>query len=575
MKPAFTLLDEMALPASNESSMDMNSTLSMILQPTSFDAEQLKALATNIVQEKSGISPGVIMVANAVSKDDKGLVAANLALSIAESSDKHVFLIDCDTVSPSVHSFFKNDNKLGLYEYLSHDQPLSSVIKKTKSNKLRLLTSGNGQHCTDGLIDSEKMSRFINELKEKCPELVMVLNIDSTQLSDETNSVQALADGIVLSVDEGVHGSKLTKDVLSKTSKKKLLGVIKKCVSQKKTVAVEPEIDRQFEKTVQFVMPVSDEGYPEIDRQFEKTVQLMMPVSDEGHPEIERQFEKTVQLMIPRRDLDASADSVTDIMLPVPSTLKPAKTILKELGHPTSIARIKETLPVLFQEKLVAKRSPDSFESEQFKMVTAHVMQLNKDKNAQVYMVTSSSPGEGKSFVASNLASSLAENTDKKVLIIDCDLRSPSVHTLFGQESETGLSDYLAGNIPLASLCLPSGIEDLSILQAGRCESNSFKLLSSEKMEKLIKGLKQRFKDLIIIMDVASPALLAEGNVLAKYVDGIAIVASHNQTRRNEIKKLVEMFDKEKIVGVIYNKFRPQSSILNKCKRYFTWFTRG
>lgn len=532
MKPALNLFDSTSQTAKENNCIDMNNTLSMILQPTSFDADQLKSLALNIIRGNSHGCPGVIMVANAVAPKDNGLVAVNLAVTIAENSDRNVILIDCNFHSPSVHSRFKLKNNAGLVEYFANETPLYSILLKTKIDRLKVLPCGNIQNQSSDILFSDKLPKFISELKEKCPNHVLVINADQSKFSGRYRLSQDLADGIILSVDESVVGKETTKALLKKLQTKKLVGVIKKRQPSKPVTTQSPAVNPHFEKTLRLVV-TPNQTCPDIP-------------GDK-------------QLTVKNHKLSAGLKNKQEIS-PIKAD-KPAKE--------------KTDISIKHHKKLIASINPESFEAEQFKMVTARLMDEYANSGSQVFMTTSFSPGEGKSFAASNIAASLAHNTQKKVLLIDCDLRSPSIHTFFGIKNVSGLSEYLSQDISLSSQCSKSGIQNLSLLTAGNAGNNSFKLLSSKKMAALIKNIKKKFKDVIIILDSAPPNLIAESGVLSKLADGIAIVTSHRKTKREEMKKLIELFDKEKIIGVVYNRFKQNNSLLNFYKHYCKHWISG
>ncbi|RJP77238.1 MAG: polysaccharide biosynthesis tyrosine autokinase [Desulfobacteraceae bacterium] len=213
-----------------------------------------------------------------------------------------------------------------------------------------------------------------------------------------------------------------------------------------------------------------------------------------------------------------------------------------------------------FDKSLVTILEPHSFESEQFKILRANILFPTSGKPPRMIMVTSAVPGEGKSFVASNLAISIAQNIDEHVLLMDCDLRLPSIHNRFHFESKTGLSDYLTGDVPLSSLLVKVGVDKLSILPGGKPPANPAELLSSEKMTQLLEEVKLRYEDRYIIIDSAPPQLTAESSALARQVDGIVLVINYGKTKRELISDLIEILGKEKIIGIVFNRFNLRSS---------------
>jgi len=169
-------------------------------------------------------------------------------------------------------------------------------------------------------------------------------------------------------------------------------------------------------------------------------------------------------------------------------------------------------------------------------------------------MVISAVPGEGKSFVASNLAISIAQSIQEYVLLMDCDIRRPCVHTRFGFKNVPGLSEHLTRGVPLNSLILKTAVNKLSILPGGRPPHNPSELLSSQHMSKLLQEVKYRYSDRYIIIDSPPPKLTAESGAISRQVDGVILVVEYGRTPRNMISDLIEIIGKDKILGVILNK---------------------
>jgi exopolysaccharide/PEP-CTERM locus tyrosine autokinase len=203
--------------------------------------------------------------------------------------------------------------------------------------------------------------------------------------------------------------------------------------------------------------------------------------------------------------------------------------------------------------KLISFLMPQSYEAEQFKMLKTSILFPASGEAPRSIMVTSAVPGEGKSFVSANLAISIAQNIEEHVLIVDCDLRNPSVHKQFGYGSVTGLSEYLSNGASLDSLFMKTKLDKLSILPAGKSPQNPSELLSSRQMSNLLEEVKNRYGNRYIIIDSPPPTLTAESSVIARQVDGIILVVKHRKTRRDVVEELVKMTGKEKILGVVLN----------------------
>jgi exopolysaccharide/PEP-CTERM locus tyrosine autokinase len=209
---------------------------------------------------------------------------------------------------------------------------------------------------------------------------------------------------------------------------------------------------------------------------------------------------------------------------------------------------------------LVSLLDPQSFEAEQFKILRTNLLFPESGRSPRLVMVTSALPGEGKSFVAANLAVSVARHVNWNVLLMDCDLRRPSIHRQFGYQQSPGLSDYLSDGISLKPLLLKTEVENLTILPAGRPPHNPSELLSSDRMSALLKEVATRYNDRLIIIDSPPPRMSAESAALARQVDGIVLVVKYASTSLNLIHDLIDKFGKDKIVGALINSFEARSS---------------
>ncbi len=210
----------------------------------------------------------------------------------------------------------------------------------------------------------------------------------------------------------------------------------------------------------------------------------------------------------------------------------------------------------LFQnldKSLITYLKPHSLEAEQFRILKTSILFPHTGTPSRTIMVTSTAPGEGKSFVASNIAISIAQSIDEYVLLMDCDLRLPSLHTRFGFSFLPGLSEYLRSEKSLASIIYKTAIDKLSLIPAGKPPANPTELISSEQMRRLIHEVKGRYQDRYIIIDSPPPYLTSEASALARQVDGIVIVVKTRKTKRSDLQDLIDTYGKEKILGVVKN----------------------
>lgn len=233
--------------------------------------------------------------------------------------------------------------------------------------------------------------------------------------------------------------------------------------------------------------------------------------------------------------------------------LERAATLKKEkIGKPSSTELI---ISEKINSKLVTFFAPDTIDAENFKILRSQLLFGKESERPRLIMVTSAFPGEGKTFVSANLAVSIAQGIDEYVLLVDCDLRRPDLHNMFGFSNRIGLSEYLSGKNELSELFLRTKIEKLSLLPAGTPSRNASELIASNKMKSLLDEIKNRYDDRFIILDTAPSQVLAEANVLANYVDGIILVVLGHKTPRGEVNKSIEGLGKEKILGIVFNGF--------------------
>ena len=206
---------------------------------------------------------------------------------------------------------------------------------------------------------------------------------------------------------------------------------------------------------------------------------------------------------------------------------------------------------------LVTYHDPSSVEAEIFKILRTNILFPKTGEPPRSIMVTSAIPGDGKSFVAANLAISIAQGIEDHVLLMDCDMRRSSIHTRFGfNDGVAGLSDYLADKKPLESLLKKTVVDKLTILPGGPMPQNPSELLSSQAMKELLKETKSRYSDRYIIVDSPPPQLTAETTALANYIDGIILVVKYGSTPKDLIKDVLEKVGREKVIGVVMNGYR-------------------
>lgn len=207
------------------------------------------------------------------------------------------------------------------------------------------------------------------------------------------------------------------------------------------------------------------------------------------------------------------------------------------------------------KDEIVVDKNPKSSVAEAIRIIRTNLEFSGVDKKVRSILVTSSVPGEGKSFISTNLATAFAQN-GSKVLLMDCDMRKGRLHKIFEIENDKGLSNLLLENVEVRfnSYIRRTRIENLYLLPKGVVPPNPSELLNSPKTKVLLRTLAEKFD--YIILDGTPVNGLTDSLILTKYVDKTVIVTSLNQTKTNELEftKKSLMSVGADIAGVIVNR---------------------
>ena len=205
------------------------------------------------------------------------------------------------------------------------------------------------------------------------------------------------------------------------------------------------------------------------------------------------------------------------------------------------------------ESALVTVKQPRSPVSEDFRALRTNLQFFSIDRPLRTILVTSTNPSDGKTTVAVNLASVIAQS-NQSAIIVDADLRRPRVHQLLQVPNRVGLTDqFIHAEEFYASAVKPSGIKDLSVLTSGSLPPNPSELLSTEKMQDIIDQLKIRFKTVII--DTTPILAVSDATILAPRVDGVLLVIKPGITKRSEFVHAIEQLKKvnANLLGVVVN----------------------
>lgn len=207
---------------------------------------------------------------------------------------------------------------------------------------------------------------------------------------------------------------------------------------------------------------------------------------------------------------------------------------------------------------IVALNDPTSPVAEEYRKLKSMVVALTRKEDfLNTIMVTSTVGGEGKSVTSLNLAITLARDYDYTVLLIDADIRKPSLHKYLNIECEKGITECLKGEAELSDSILRLDLGKLSFLPAGKKVDNPVDLLSSQKMKDLIAETKSRYPDRYIIIDTPPILPFAETRSLSYMVDGVLFVVKERTASLHDIGEALGLLKGSNMLGVVYNGASP------------------
>ncbi|MCT2089514.1 polysaccharide biosynthesis tyrosine autokinase [Micrococcus terreus] len=204
-----------------------------------------------------------------------------------------------------------------------------------------------------------------------------------------------------------------------------------------------------------------------------------------------------------------------------------------------------------FQESGAGASTGSPRAMEAVRQLRTNLKFVSIDNPPRTISFTSANPGEGKSTVVASLGLALAAAGDR-VIVIDADLRRPRQATLFGVEGRVGLSEVLAGQVPLEDALQVVGDDGMVLLPAGRTPPNPSELLGSERMKSLLEQLSQ---DSLVLVDAPPVLPVTDSTLLATSVDGTVLVVKHAKTRREHVEVARDMLGKVQanVIGVVLN----------------------
>jgi receptor protein-tyrosine kinase len=217
----------------------------------------------------------------------------------------------------------------------------------------------------------------------------------------------------------------------------------------------------------------------------------------------------------------------------------------------------------LSQNGYISSNTNDSQLVEEYRIVKRPLLMniagkgAEKPEHANIIMITSALPDEGKTYTAMNLALSMAMEKNTTVLLIDSDVVNPGLSRSLGLSEEKGLLDLLLDEtVKIPDVIYKTNIPKLNLIPAGQLHGHANELLASNDMQALVHELSTRYSDRVIILDAPPLLVTSHSSVLAHHAGQILFVTEAGKTLQHEITEAVSQFDDYKIVGLVLNKSR-------------------
>lgn len=201
---------------------------------------------------------------------------------------------------------------------------------------------------------------------------------------------------------------------------------------------------------------------------------------------------------------------------------------------------------------LFTNSEEDNAGKEVFRTLRTRLYQVRAVQPLRIVLVTSALPGEGKTFVTSNLAQSLVRQRERRTLIIDADLRLSALHVPLGAATSPGLSDYLLGEMDEYSVMQRGKDENLFLIPGGRSIANPTELLANGRFERLLERLSPVFDWILIDSPPTIP--VSDSSIIAKFSDGVLMVVRAGSTPYDLAQKACEAFHDRPLLGAVLNR---------------------
>lgn len=244
----------------------------------------------------------------------------------------------------------------------------------------------------------------------------------------------------------------------------------------------------------------------------------------------------------------ASVPTATASLAPAPSPVVPGLAAVA--SQATAVSEPRAAIATL-HPLLVAAINPHSPVAEQYRTIRSRISHREETMPIRTLLVTSPGPGDGKSITVANLALTMAQEFQRRVVLVDADFRGSSIHSLFGLQGTPGLAELLAGEATLDEVMLQLPDYRLTVIPAGRTPQFPTELLSSSVMRRVVDTLRSRFDKVLFDMPAVTP--LADVATFAPMADGVLMVVRAGVTLRPALNDALSVFDEEKVLGLVLN----------------------
>jgi protein-tyrosine kinase len=234
---------------------------------------------------------------------------------------------------------------------------------------------------------------------------------------------------------------------------------------------------------------------------------------------------------------------------PVPGPRPPAQPRPGAVTHVTPLSAMQPASRASAWSPVAASHVPAAV--EQYRRLAAELVRAQEAHDVRTVLIASAAPGEGKSVTAANLALTLARSYRRNVLLVDADLRLPSLHEIFNVSNTTGLGDLLAGG-QFGRVAPIEVFPSLTLLPAGRPTADPVGILSSPQLQRLVEEASTRFD--WVIIDTPPVALLTDAKLLTSLVDAVLLVIAAGRTQYDYLARAVQAVGRERILGVVLNR---------------------